>query len=233
MNTSFKKIDSKSYEDPTTGVEIFPYESNGSLCPYVMHDSEIGKRFAGYVLILKDLDFAIDCFTLLHTNAVVSEKLRTAVLFAGIFTYMKCFTSGKARGTHLHLDTFDRLPPIQLSRHLTVSEFRNEYLAHASTKTYETSNIALFLNPDKSKKKLLTLSVAAKYATDKDSELIEFIDLIEDVKEQVTKKMKKNMETLKMEVFAIPIDYLYNKCVIPNSLKFKEIRLGKYKEDHS
>jgi len=173
MKTTFNKIPSKIYTDPDTESEIFPYEMNGEICPYILHDSPIGKQFAGHVLILKDIDFAISCLKNLNENKVTDKEMRTAILFSGIFTYMKCFTAGSERGTHLHEDLFKPTLP------------------KSSTQTYETSTIVLFLNPNESTKGLMTMSVAAKYVTDRDDKLEDYIELMEKVKELVSIRMKK------------------------------------------
>ena len=60
-----------------------------------------------------------------------------------------------------------------------------------STQTYETSTIVLFLNPNESTKGLMTMSVAAKYVTDRDDKLEDYIELMEKVKELVSIRMKK------------------------------------------
>lgn len=229
MKPTFKKIKSKIYQDPDTLVEIYPYEDKGKICPYVLHSSPIGKQFSGYVLILKDLDFAINCLENLRQNKVTDSQIRTAILFAGLFTYMKCFTSGSERGTHLHKDIFKRQSKKNKKLHKKIDEFRNKYLAHASTQTYETSNIALFLNPDQAKKEILTMSIAAKYIKSKDDELIDYIELMNKVKELVAKKMKKKLVALKKEVRSIPIEELYSRAKEPDKLKFRNIELGKYK----
>lgn len=231
MKTTFNKIESKVFTDPDSGAEIYPYEVNGEICPYVLHESHIAKQFAGHVLILKDLDFAINCLKNLQENKVTDKEVRTSLLFSSLFTYMKCFTSGSERGTHLHDDLFKPTLPKYLALHKEIDEFRDQYLAHASTKTYESSNIALFLNPDISKKELITLSVAAKYATDKDDHLIDYIELMEKVKELVSKRMKGRMEALKAEVKGIDIEELYKNSKTPNRKDFKDIEVGKYKEE--
>ena len=230
METTFNKISSKVFTDPDTGAEIFPYEVDGKLCPYILYNSPIGKQFAGYVLILKDIDFAISCFQKLIGNEIIDKELRTAILFSGIFTYMKCFAAGSERGTHLHVTLFKSTSNEYLKLHKEIDEFRDKYLAHASTQTYETSSIALYLNPNESIKELITMSVAAKYVTDKDDSLKNYIELMEKVKELVSVKMKKRMEALKKEIATIDIDKLYDSAKIPDRSDFREIELGKYRE---
>ena len=230
MEIIFNKIESKVYKDPITLAEIFPHEVDGILCPYVIHDSIIGKQFSGHVLIVKDIDFSINCLRALKNNTITDSEFRTAILFSGLFTYMKCFTSGKERGTHLHESLFKTTLPKFINIHKEIDEFRDQYLAHASTKIHETSNIVLFLNPDVKNKKLIKMSIAAKYVTDKDEKLDEYIELMEKVKNLVTARMEGRLAALKKEVYEINLDELYDKSILPDKSKFLDIKLGKYKE---
>lgn len=221
MKTTHKIIQSNVYTDPDTKFEIFLNEMNGAICPYFLHDSLIGKQFAGYVLILKDIEFAKSCFKNLEENRVTDKEMRTAILFSGIFTYMKCFTAGSSRGTHLNENLFKKVTLRFRQLHKEISEFRNKYLAHASTETYETAKIVLFLNPDVSAKELLNISVAAKYVTDRNDKLKAFLDLMDIVIELVEIKMGKTLVALEKEVHGINIDELYEKAKTPKGEKVK------------
>jgi hypothetical protein len=219
MKTKHKIIHSDVYTDPDTKFEIFLNEMNGAICPYFFHDSKIGKQFAGYFLILKDIEFAKSCFINLKENKVTDKELRAALLFSGIFTYMKCFTAGNSRGTNLNENLFKSVTMRFQLLHEEIRDFRNKYLAHASTETYETAKIVLFLNPDVSVKEWLNISVAAKYVTDRNDKVEDYLDLMDKVIELVDIKMQKKLEALEKEVDGINIDELYEKAKTPNKEK--------------
>jgi hypothetical protein len=232
MKTTFNKIDAKSYIDPDTETVIFPREVDGEACLYVLYNSPISKQFAGNVLLLKDIDFSINCLKKLTENIVSDKDIQTALLFSAIVTYMKCFTSGSERRTHLHVDLFKKTHQKYLKLHNEIDEFRDNYLAHASTQTHEKSSSVLFLNPDISKKKLIWISIAAKYVINKNDRLSDYIDLMEKVKELVNIKIKKSMKALKDEVNQIDINEHYFNAKAPDKTKYIDIDLGKYREKY-
>lgn len=194
-------------------------DSDGNLCPYVILDSRLSKQLAAYTSMFKDLNECLHSISYLKSilySKKVEQVVTQSLLFASIVKYAKCFTSGEGRGTSLNSKNVFKKELLKHKEfHNEVMHIRNQYLAHAGNTAHETRAMVAILNPDLEDKRIDRLIYAGFSLKDDDSNIDNYIELINSVLLHVKNRMTKIEELLVEQLKNTDIDSLYKESKKP------------------
>lgn len=219
------QIQSYIYFDEEKKLFINLYETKaGELCRYFILEEPVSKQQAAYISMKRDLTECKDSIEYLKAiNHIqqIPQVVKTSLLFASIVLYAKCFTSGEGRGTSLQKDAiFQGVKAEHLDFHNKTMELRNKYLAHAGDSGLESRAMVLVLNPDISNKKVEGVKYAGLRLKDDDSNLDNYISLLNAVILHIDEKMEKLREIVNNKIKKMDIDEIYSKSKLPDKSKF-------------
>ncbi|OFJ47808.1 hypothetical protein BA896_001120 [Janthinobacterium lividum] len=179
------------------------YTYNGKPCKRVQVDTRLSKQLAGYVLIEKDLRSVIVWLKEINSiranepsvsGNVHATNRKTYNVIKGLFVaaltfYGKCFT--KCEGRPVKLERRQVEEKYRL-KHDELQDFRNNFAAHSGATDIESVKIAVIL-PRVKKGKVQPAIYSELYQPDffvaKSGE-VEFIDVVESMREVAIKKIK-------------------------------------------
>lgn len=179
------------------------------------------KRFSALGLMIKDIGLVRDALMLLKSG-IDNQTIKQSLSFFAIVTYAKCFTEAHGRGTQLQeKDALNGSSETVREEHIRVMEQRHNYVAHGGLKGYEENAIVATLDPESSE--IITIQPNIIYLVDIDSQLDNFLLLIDVVDKYLHEAISRTFQSLKDESYKRGFDELIKEAIHPdvdNSVRF-------------
>ena len=107
------------------------FDEKGAPREITILNTEASKRFAGFTMMVRDLDLAANAIYLLK-NERQSTILQQSLLFLAVSMYAKCFTKNDGHRPSLNFnDIFKKADQCFIEEHTRIMTIRHEYIAHA------------------------------------------------------------------------------------------------------
>ncbi|MFZ1791246.1 MAG: hypothetical protein WAT92_23165 [Saprospiraceae bacterium] len=217
-------------DDKKLFVNVYVTREN-KFCRYYVLEDKISKQISAYISIKKDLLECLESFEYLKSIILlpqIPQNVKTSLLFAAIILYAKCFTSGEGRGTSIQKDeVFKKAKPKLSDFHSQTMDLRNKYLAHAGNSQHETRAMVLILDP--SEKKIERIVYAGMRLKDDDSNIDNYIELLNIVISHVSEKIEKLRIILNENVSKLDIETIYKNSKLPEKDKLVPFNISTMK----
>ena len=211
--------------EPQSGKVHRFYTYNGKHCKRVLIDTRLTKQLAGYKLIEKDLRSVIvwlkEVNSMLESESsgrghihATDRKLYNIVkgLFVAALTfYGKCFTKCDGRPVKLERR---QVAEKYRQKHDELQDFRNNFAAHSGATDIESVNVAVII-PRVKKGAVQPRIYTELYQPDfffAETGEVEFIDVVESMREVVLGKIKfLNEKIMKEEILPHGLEHWMKK----------------------
>ena len=105
-------------------------DKSGNPEKFIIIDTPVSKRYAGFLMMVRDLDLVIKAIEELKNNEV--SLIQQSLLFFAITSYAKCFIKNEGNRPSLQANKIFKNAPIELKEeHDRILTMRNAYVAHA------------------------------------------------------------------------------------------------------
>jgi hypothetical protein len=187
--------------------------ADGEVCPYVILNCQLGKRYVGLETIKNDLDTCMHLLIALENKVSDDPLVLNALLESFITKYGRCYADAKeGRGTKLEEDIFDDAPDMIRKAHENLINERNNFTAHAGSSESDKVSGRLALNPPHKGQDLVTFYIARDFTFNLGADLLcEYGALIRFVKGKIDLKLDKVYEKLKEDYAKHDIKELYDR----------------------
>ena len=99
--------------------------------PFMLIDTPEAKRFAGFILMNKDIDLVLEAIDQManYENSLIIQQ---SLMFFAVVTYAKCFTTNDGSRPSLDVNyIFKESDQVLKEEHDRIINLRNSYVAHA------------------------------------------------------------------------------------------------------
>ena len=177
----------------------------GTPCPFVIPRGHEVNNLKSWALYKADISSALEAFELalsiIDQEVSVEQTVPQSLIFAGITSYCKCYTSADGRSTKVNPKKVFKGDSELRSIHEKIKSIRNSYIAHGGISDFERVTVRVALDPESdSKACLTTYSFVARNPLSNINDLTQFIEAAKLTGNFIDSKVKVLYERIKENV---------------------------------